>query len=120
MGAGNADGVVVPAHQQPPRLPALDNGQAEGARGDDFRVLVKDGGGADDGGGAAHVLFPLAYHDAGAQAFQPVGVNGALAVRALHAGAHMQQKLGERPHGHPADAAEMNGFFIGYQFFQFC
>ena len=112
VGAGEADDIVVVAHDVAPGLCALHDRDAELVCADDFGVFVVNGGGAHDQGGALDVLRPVLIGDRGAECLETRGDVGAQAVGAGDRHTLAQQKLCERVHGYAADADEVNSFLI--------
>ena len=107
VGAGDAQGVFVPAHQGAPGLGPLIDGDAPGDGSGDLRVAVVDGGGADHEVAVPQVFGVVA--DGHGDAFGPQTLHG-VAVR--HIGALDQQALAgqhlrQGAHGHAADAYQM-------------
>ena len=76
VGTGDADGFPVGLHDVAPGLGPLKNGNAQSAGGGDFRVVVVDGGGADDGFRALNVFGPVADGHGDALSQQAVGGGG--------------------------------------------
>ena len=112
VGAGEADDIVVVAHDVAPGLCALHDRDAELVCADDLGVFVVNGGGAHDQGRALDVLRPVLIGDRGAERLETRGDVGAQAVGAGDRHTLAQQKLCERVHGYAADADEVNSFLI--------
>ena len=112
VGTGEADDIVVVAHDVAPGLCALHDRDAELVCADDLGVFVVNGGGAHDQGRALDVLRPVLIGDRGAERLKTRGDVGAQAVGAGDRHTLAQQKLCERVHGYAADADEVNSFLI--------
>ena len=108
MGAGDTQGVAVALHDRAPGLGPLVDGDAPGDSAGDLRVVVVDGGGADDGVAVLQVVGGVSDGDGdahGAQVLDGVAVGH---VRALDGDAHAVEHLGQGAHGHAADAGQVD------------
>ena len=108
MGAGHAQGVAVALHDGTPRLGALVHGDAPRHSAGDLRVVVVNGGGADHRVTVFQVLRRMAYGHGNAHGAQVLHGGAVGHVGALHRDAHALQHLGQRAHGHAADARQMD------------
>ena len=108
VGAGHAQGVAVALHDGAPRLGALVYGDAPRHSAGDLRVVVVNGGGADHRVAVFQVLRRMAYGHGNAHGAQVLHGGAVGHVGALHRDAHALQHLGQRAHGHAADARQMD------------
>ena len=75
----------------------------------DLRVVIVDGGGADDEIGALHVLRPVADGHRDAQGAEVLHRGAVVHIRAGDFDPHFVEHLGQRRHGDAADAHQMGG-----------
>ena len=123
VGAGNADGVFVFAHNQPPGLGALKDRNAHGAGSGDLGIVVVGCCGADDAVGTLNIFGAVADMDLNALGDELIGGNRGIHVRTGDDHAHAPQHKTQGPHGNAADTNEMNMFSrnqIGVQSFADC
>ena len=107
VGAGDAQGVLVAPHDGAPGLGPLKDGDAGGVGGGDLRIVVVDGGGADDQLGLAQVLGPVADVDGDAQAPQVLHRGALPHVGAGDDHAGSVEHFGKGRHGDPADTRQV-------------
>ena len=107
---GARDGHVgFQAHQLGQHLGAAHDRKALAAGLLQFGIALLDRGRDHHDARLADILGPLAFENARAQAFQPVGDLGFLRVGPLHVIAERHQHLGDARHADAADADEMDG-----------
>ena len=107
VGAGHAQSVLIAAHNGPPGLRPLKNRDPGGSGGGDLRVIVVNGGRADDAARPLDALPPVADDHRDPQGPQ-MGHRGALMeVRAADDHPRIVEHLGQRGHGHAADPHQM-------------
>ena len=107
MGAGDAQGVGVVAHDGPPGLGPLVDGDSPGHGPGDLRVAVVDGGGADHQVAVPQVVGVVADGHGNAQGAQALYGAAVVHVGALDLEALAQQHLRQGAHGHAADAHQV-------------
>ena len=107
MGAADGDGVAE-AHQLGEHFGAPHDRQQPFAGGDEFRVVLADGGGDDDDFGRAEVLGRMADEDVDALLAQALDIGAFGLVGALHGVAEIVQHLGDPAHSDAADADEVH------------
>ena len=110
MGAGDANCIFIVAHNHAPSLRPLKHRDSSGTGGGNFRVIVVDGGGANDAVYSLHVLGVVANIDLNATRDQFIGGHGGIHVRAGNLHAHAAQNQTQRPHRYAADADQMDSF----------
>ena len=108
VGTGDADGFLVGLHNVAPGLGPFKNGNAQSAGGGNFRVVVVDGGGADDGFRALDIFGPVADGHGDALGQQTVGGRGVAHIGAGDGHAHIVEHQPQGTHGHTADANEVD------------
>ena len=108
VGAGDAQGVFILLHDGPPGLRSLKDGDAVGAGGGDLRVVVMDGGGADEELRPLDVLGYVAHMDGDAQGAQMLHRGTVAHVAALDLKAHAVKDLRQGAHGYAADAGQVD------------
>ena len=112
MRAGEADNVVVVAHDVTPCLGAFHDRNAQFMCADDLGVFVVNGGGAHDERRALYVLRLVLVGDFCAERLETRGDVGAQTVGTRNRHPLAQQQLAERVHGYAADSDEVNSFLI--------
>ena len=123
MGAGNADGVLILTHDQPPRLRALKNRDTHGTGGGNFGIVIVGGGCADDAVRALNVARAVADMHLNALFYQLIGRDRRVHIRAGNGHAHAPKHQTQRTHGDTADTNQMymfSGHQIGVQAFTDC
>ena len=100
--------ITVLPHDGPPGLGPLEDGDAPGAGGGDLRVVVVDGGGADDKLRPLDVLGVVANVDGDAQLPQLLHHGAVRLVAALDGKAHAVEHLRQGAHGYAADARQVD------------
>ena len=108
VSAGHAQGVAVSLHDRAPGLRPLVHGDAPCDRPGDLRVAVMDGGGADDRVAVLKIVGGVADGHGDAVVTQVLYSVAVGHIRALHGNAHALEHLGQRAHGHAADARQMD------------
>ena len=109
MGAGHTHHLLIMLHDKAPGLCPGDDGNAGRPGGHDLRVVIPDGGGADDQRGLAHIVGAVADGHGNAHFVQTQRIDGAVPVAAPDVCAHVLEHLGQRPHGNAADADQVDG-----------
>jgi len=97
---GDGDGVAN-AHQLGEHLGARDDGDLQGTRAGDLRVVRVDGARVDEDVGAAQVVRGVADEDPHAEALQATRVLVGLEVRAADVEVERAEDLGETAHPMP-------------------
>ena len=123
VGAGNADGVFIFAHDEAPGLCAFKDRDAQGAGSGDLGIVIVSCCGADNAVGALDVFGAVADMDFDALGDELIGGDRGVHVRTGDHHAHAPQHKTQGPHGNAADADEMNVFAgnqIGVQSFADC
>ena len=114
VGAGDADGVGIAPHENAPGLGALEDGNALGAGGGNFRVVIVGGGGADEERRAFNVLRPVADGHGNTLRLQLVGGGRAVHIRPGDHKTTGAEHQSQRTHGDAADAHQM-GVGAGFE-----
>ena len=107
VGPGHAQGILIVAHEGTPGLGPLEHGDTGGPGGGDLRVVIVDGGGADDAVGPGHALGQVADGHGDAQGAQVGHLCALVHVRAGDHHPGTVEHLGQGGHGHPAHAHQM-------------
>ena len=105
--AGDGDSVFQ-AHQLGEHFGALDDGNVQAARFNDFRVVDGDGGAGDDDIGSGDVGGGVTFKGCCAERREALRDGGGLKVGAGDLIAEIQQDLGDTAHADAADADEMD------------
>ena len=108
VGARHAQGVAVRLHDSAPALCPLVDGDAPGDGPGDLGVAVMDGGGADHQIAVLQVVGAVADGNGNADTAQVLYGVAVGHVGALYVQPHALQHLGQRTHGHAADARHMH------------
>ncbi len=87
--------------------------RAPRARGDEFRVVLADRRGDDEGVGLAEVVGGVADLDAGSERTEDVDDGGLLRVRSRHAHPVHRHDPGDPGHARASDADEVDGSEFG-------
>ena len=107
VGAGDAQGVLIPCHDGAPGLGPLEHGDASGQSGGDLRVVVVYGGGAHHAVRPLHTLRQMANGHRDAQAAQMCHGGALLPIGTRDDDSVAQQHLRQRGHGDTANAHQM-------------
>ena len=107
VGARHAQGVLIVAHNGAPGLSPLKDRDTGGPGGGDLRVVVVDGGGADDAVRPPDALRQVADDHGDAQGTQMLHRLAVMEVRAGDVHPRAVEYLGQRGHGDAADAHQM-------------
>ena len=108
VGAGDAHGVFVVLHNGAPGLRPLKYRHPLAAGRGDLRVVVVDGGGADEELSPCDVLGGMAHGDRDAQGTQMLHRGAVGHVAALDRKSHAVEHLRQRAHGDASNAGEMD------------
>ena len=109
VGPRHTQGVVVVPHDGSPRLGPLEDGDAQPAGGGDLRVVIMDGGGADDAVRPLHALRQVADGHRDPQRPQVLHRPALVGVGAGDAHPRPVEHLCQRGHGHPSYPHQMGG-----------
>ncbi|SII94336.1 Uncharacterised protein [Mycobacteroides abscessus subsp. abscessus] len=112
VGARHGHGPRV-GHERGERPGAVEDPQPPRARGDEFRVVLADRRGDDEGVGLAEVVGGVADLDAGAERPEDVDDGGLLRVRSRHAHPVHRHDPGDPGHARASDADEVDGSEFG-------
>ena len=107
MGAGHAQGVLIAAHDGPPGLRPLKDRDPGGMGGGDLRIIIVDGGGTDHTARPPDALPPVADDHRDPQRPQMVHRGALMEVGAADDHSRPVEHLGQRGHGHAADAHQV-------------
>ena len=107
VGAGDAQGILVVGHDGPPGLGALKDWNTGLQGRGNLRIIVVDGGGANDAVGSLHTLGQMADGHRNGQGAQMVYRLAFTHVGAGDQDAPPLQDLCQRGHGYPADTYQM-------------
>ena len=108
VGAGNTDSIVIGLHDLSPGLRTFKHRNTLCTGSGYFRVIIMRGGCADNAVRAADVLRPMTYGHINASGNQFIGGNRGIHIRSCNKQAHPLQDKPQRPHGHAANANQMN------------
>ena len=107
VGARHTQGVLVVAHDGAPGLRPLKDGDAGGAGGGNFGVVVVDRGGADDAPRPLDALSPVADDHGDSQRAEMLHRLAVVHIRTGDCHPRSVEHLGQGGHGHAADAHQM-------------
>ena len=110
VGAGDAQGILIPPHNGSPGLGPLEHRNAQGMGRSDLRVIIVDSGGADHQVLALHTLPPVADDHGDAQGTEMVYRRVLFHIRAGDDQAFSVEHFCQGGHGHSANPHQMRPF----------